>query len=88
MNPRKPRRPDRLTLPGPAFCNGNASESTCSPSQDEVAERVRSIFVFCESEVAVWCRERGKAGLTADLAASGSLAQLVKNPPAVQETLV
>ena len=33
-------------------------------------------------------RKRGKAGFMADLAASGSLAQLVKNLPTMQETLV
>ena len=33
-------------------------------------------------------RKRGEAGLKVDLATSGSLAQLVKNLPAMQETLV
>ena len=62
MNPRKPRRPNRLTLPGPAFCNGNVDESTYRPSQDAVAKRVRAIVLFCESEVGVWCREREGEG--------------------------
>ena len=62
MNPRKPRRPIRPTLPGPAFCNRNVGESTCRPCQDEVARRVRSIVLFYESEVGVWCREREREG--------------------------
>ena len=33
-------------------------------------------------------RRRGEAGLTVDLATSGSLAQLVKDLPAMHETLV